>query len=339
MANEMEQAYLAKGTYQNGLRVYRHESHKETFTALQQAPKYQSIQKIFNMTTGKEGTLEKAMGINEALKVVGLSGGKVTLIDFRDGLGLFTPTNSNDSAAEPRNTSLTGISTSSDDSTITVVTVEEVEAPNTPGDISTSKSVSPGQTSIVEGGSTDLSEISTNIPGSPAPAGILSVHAASANRFVAPNPKVSETGSNSNSPSKISKVPDRAGADSQKASHNDKGNVAAVETANSTSKAESTSGKKKKKKKKNGSKRKAGKKGKGDKKIEELSSSPVNQDSDGATVPQKQPSETRPTVPQKQPSETRPTLSTEVHREAHIHPDKNTPIEDGQYILRKLCYY
>jgi hypothetical protein len=318
MANEMEQAYLTKGTYQNGLRVYRHDTHKENFAALQQAPKYQSIQKLFNMTTGKEEILEKTMGINEALEAIGLSGGKVTLIDFHDGLGLYTPTNSNDSAAGPQNMSSTGISTSLDDSTVTVVKIEEVEAPYTPGDISTLKSVSPGQTSIVEGGSTDLSDISTNIPESPAPSGMPGTHEASANRLVA-NPKVYEKGSNFSSPSKISQVPDRVEPGSRKGSHNAKSNLTAAETANSTPMVESSSGKKKTKR----TKRKTGKKGKGDNKIEEPSSSLINQDLDGATISQKQ------------QFEKRSTLSTGVHREAHAYLDKCTSVEDGQYIRRK----
>lgn len=313
MANEMEKAYTTKGTYQNGLKVYRHESHQEVFNNLQQASKVHKVHKLLNVTTGKEETLDQPMVFDDALEAAGLNHEKISLIDRHEGLGIYIRKEPTESAPQPQVTTLTRL----DDFTITTVTVEDV--PGTTGGPPTLKSVSPGQASTVERVSIGFSDISTSIPESPTTAEISSLHEASASpsRLAVPIPKVATAISNSNSPRKVSKAQGQAETSTQNNSQNNS-NVAELETTSFARKVESPSRKKTK-----GKRSKTGRKGKDNKKNKLPSSSQVNRDLEDGNVSQEH------------ASESRPNLGTEVHTEAQTSSDDNIPMENfhGQYAL------
>ena len=320
MANEMEKVYTTKGTYQNGLKVYRHESHKEVFNKLQQASKVQKFHKLINITTGKEETLDQPMVFDDALEAAGLSHENFSLIDTCEGLGIYIQNKPTESAPQPQENPLTAIPKHLDDFMITAVIVEDILG--TSRDPPILKSVSPGQALPVERASAGFSDIGTNIPRSPSTAEMSSLHEASASpsRLLVPNPKVTTAISKSNSPRKVIKAQDPAESSTQNNSQNNNNNVAELETASCALKVESPSRKKTK-----GKRSKTGRKGKSNKKTEVLSSSQVNQDPKNATVVQEQ------------PSESRLNLSTEVYpeRQTNSDSDDNISMEDfhGQYAL------
>ena len=311
MANEMEKAYTTKGNYQNGLKVYRHESHQEVFNKLQQASKVQKVRKLINITTGKEETLEQPMVFDNALEAAGLNHENFSLIGASEGLGIYIQNEPSDSAEQLQIPPLTSL----DDFTITTVTVEDV--PGTTGGPPTLKSVSPRQASTVERASTGLSDISKIIPESPTTAEISSLHEVSVgpSRLAAPIPRVATPISNPNSPQKVSKAQGEAETSSKDNSQNNS-NVTELETTSFALKVESPSRKKTK-----GKRSKTGRKGKGNKKNKVPSSSLVIQNLEDGTVSQEQ------------PSESRSNLGTEVLTEAQTISDDNISIEDfhGQY--------
>lgn len=313
MANEMEKAYTTKGTYQNGLKVYRHESHPEVLNKLQQASKVQKVQKLINITTGKEETLDQPIFFDDALEAAGLNHKKFSMIDTHEGLGIYIQKEPIESAPQPQVTPLTSLH----DFTSTTLTVEDVFG--TTGRPPTLKYVSPGQASTAERVSIGFSDISTSIPESPTTADISSLHEASASpsRLAVPIPRVATAISYSNSPRKVSKAHGQAETSAQSNSQNNN-NVAESETTNFAPKVESPSRKKTK-----GKRSKTGRKGKGNKKNKIPSSSQVDQDlADG-------------NVSQEQTSESRPNLGTEVHTEAQTDSDDNISMEyfHGQYAL------
>lgn len=313
MANEMEKAYTTKGTYQNGLKVYRHESRQEVFNKLQQASKVQKVHKLINVTTGKEETLDQPIVFDDALEAAGLNRENFSLIDKHEGLGIYIRKKPTESAPQPQVNPLTSL----DDLTITTVTVEDV--PSTTGGPPTLKSVSPGQASTVERVSIGFSDISTSIPESPTTAEISSLHEASASpsRLAVPIPKVATAISNSNGPRKVSKAQGQAETSPQNNSQNNN-NVAELETTSFALKVESPSRKKTK-----GKSRKTGRKGKGNKNNKLPSSSQANQDLEEGNVSQEH------------ASESCPNLGTEVRTEAQANSDNNISMEDfhGQYAL------
>jgi hypothetical protein len=266
MANEMEKACLTKETYQNGLKVYRHQSHIDTSTKLNNARKSQGdYTYYFMMMNPTPNPLPE--GLKEIIKKAADASGPES--DFTV-LG-----DAEENTLHPK------------------YTLEPVEAPNTPGNSSTLNSASLGPPSTVEGASAAFSDISSASPGPDATAK-SSVHDSPArpSQLIASTPKLAAKDSNSNGSPTSSKALDQFNGGLQTTPHADKANVTEVEGTISTPTVEPGSSKKKFR----GSKRNKRNKRKHTKEIEEPSSSRDNQDQDHATASLEQPSETPPSL-------------------------------------------
>jgi hypothetical protein len=267
MANEMEKACLTKETYLTGLKVYRHQSHIDTSTKLNNARKSQEKYTYYYlMTEATPNPLPE--GLKELIKTVAdTSGPESDFTVLGDG---------GENTLHPN------------------YTFEPVEAPNTPGNSSALNSVSLGPPSTVEGTSAAFSDISSASPGLDATAKKSSVHDSPVrpSQLIASTPKVAAKDSNSNGPPTFSKALDQFNGGLQTTPHADQPNITEVEDTISTPTVESSGSKKKFR----GSKRNKRNKRQDTKKTEEPSSSRDNQDQDHATVSLEQPSETPPSL-------------------------------------------
>jgi len=303
MANEIEKACVAKENF-HGLKVYRHDSYKETLSELRKAPEQSEIITVINLDTGVTHRFQDPARLSKALKAISAIPSAITELKApmsETTADLFTEIQNNPSgsAAGAQNLHFAEALGDLDDWVTTVHTVRSTEVPNTPGDLSTLKSVSPGQILTVGEASTGFSDISTDIPESPATAEKGGVYepSCSPRRTIFLNPKVPEKGGSPNPLPNVksvestveSRLINKADVALRPGPHTDKMDLAEVHTSNPTREVGSGSSKKKKK----GSKRKTVHKGKcGTRKTAVSSSSQGNQDSNDSLTSLHQQSET-----------------------------------------------
>jgi hypothetical protein len=304
MANDMEKACAGKDTY-HGLKVYRHDSHKVTLSKLREAPKQSDIIKVINLVTGRTQKDQDLPRLDKSLKVTGAIPGAVS--DLKDvvsatkaDLSTRVQNNSSGSVVGAQNTHATQAFVDLDDSVATAHTVQSTDYSNTPGDLSTLKSVLAGQISTVEGASTVFSDISMEIPGSPAAAEKVGVDGTSASfsRPILLSREMTEKGGSSNprpngklmKSSVESEEPYNSDADLRPALDADE-----IEVDVKTTHLKPSFGSGSSQKKKKGSRRKTVHKGKGGRKNAVVSSSNQGtQHSNHAVASLYQPSETSP---------------------------------------------
>lgn len=312
MANEMEKARVTNGTYQNSLKVCRHQSHGDTFTKLQGARESQENYTWHDLNKGESTSFTRNSDLNEAL------------VAFVKNM-----------PDEGTDKSFSVLEMTKDDSKAKLY--KSVEALDVPGHNSTLNYVSPEQSSTTEGASTTLGDISTVSPGPIVNKQLSSIYdsSTSPSRIVAPTVEVATQGNNSNGLSGFSKGQGQADACLQAVPKTDKGNVAEVEITNSTTYVESSSSKKKKR----GSKRQPGNKGNGAKNAPATASSQDNQDSDHATVSSQQLSKTSPGLGIEAETETRTHSSKYTSTQIHAHVIRAAPILLTLRRPRKCCNF
>jgi hypothetical protein len=260
MANEMEEARIKNGTYQNGMRVYRHQSHMEVYIKLQNARREQEKYIYHDLTKGinPEMTPEFKKIVVDAS--TDLPDQETAVLEF-DG--------AHASISEYRRPQ--------------IIYTSEVGA--------TVNNISPEHISTADGTSTVIDTTSTSSPIALAPTKISN----EPNTTTRPSRLHLFTTEASADGSASSIIPTSSEAQSyigtlQAASQDDKAMLSGVKSTKSIPEIEPSSIKKSKK----GARRKRSKKSKSVEMTKELSCAQVSRDMDGGDVELEQPPETCP---------------------------------------------